>query len=345
MLVLLFAGSGSLKAQSLYMSLIQENIETTLSNPKLLIADPFVVNQLLIVADLPSTRAVLASDDADIEGLPRFDETFSAMAGFQFTIETAITPNCKYIQLPIRYSMGNFRINSSIPFFYDRSIDYSHGTVSTMGLGDMQLGFSYNIEGGGHRFEPTLNAKLPTGNSSKMVDGYLIPMGTGSFDMIAGGVHSFRRDRISITSNLSYRFSGKSTKSVIIEHTEGRETIDYSISNGNTFLANATFNYSVTSDILIRAGLSNVANSDGRLNRVHRFDWDEPGRENTIEYNDQSAHQEFIYTDANASVVLTIYGNTVLFNIAQPLYTRSNLNTPQTDRGLNFSFKLSRRIM
>lgn len=327
------------------MTLIQENIETTLSNPKILVADPVVVDRLLFTSE-PVTETVLTPlDERDEDGFIMFDETLSTITGFQFSIETAITPDCKYVQVPLRYSFGNFKINSSIPFFYDRSIEYSHGTVSTMGFGDMQLGLSYNIAANNHTFEPTLNAKLPTGNSSKLVEGYLVPLGTGSFDMITGGVYSYRRDNLSISSNLSYRFSGNSTKTVIINHEEGKETIDYTISNGNTLLANATLNYNVTSDIVIRAGLSNVANSDGRLSRVHKYDWDEPGRENEMEFTNMSAHQEFIYTDANASIAVTLFGSTVLFNIAQPLYTKTNINTPVSDRTMHFSFKFSTKVM
>lgn len=343
--ILLAVGGYGAFSQTLYMNLLQESVETVISNPAVITAEPVIVDQMLIFSDASSTRvSTIAEEDESVEEV-LLEQVPTLTPGFSMSIETSISPGCKYLQLPLRYSFGQFSINSSIPYFYDRSVDYAHGTVSTTGIGDMQLGLSYRMDGENFSFEPNVNAKLPTGNESKQVDGYLVPLGTGSFDMVAGGVFTYHRNRFRINNNLSYRLSGESTRDVLVLHEEGTEKIEYNITNGNTILLNSTFNYTVTNEIVLRGGLNTVINSDGKMSRVHRYDWSEEGRENVVKHSNLNAYQEFIHADLTAGVQVSLFGANVIFTLKQPLYTMQNENTPHSDRKLEFYFRFNQSIL
>lgn len=338
-LIISLAGFYNAASQSLYLNLMQEHIESVISNPGVLSSNPFIVDNFMVMSE------PLSLDGMEGDDRYAFDFAPAPITGFGFSIETVITPDCKYLQLPLRYSFGSFRINSSIPFFYDRQVEYAHGPVSATGFGDMKLGLSYVLSGDSYSLEPTLDAKLPTGNASKMVDGFLVPLGTGSFDMILGSKHTWARDAFRIQSNLSYNLAGSSTRDVFILHDEGTEEIEYRITNGNTVIFNSGLNYVLSSNVVLRAGVSSLLNSEGKMSRTHRFDWNEPGRQNVMEYDDLSARQDFVYADASAGIQVNAFGSTVIFTLKQPVYTRQNTNTPPLDRKLQFYFKFNTRIM
>lgn len=340
MLCCIAAFSGN--SQSLFLNITQESLETVVANPAVVVSNPMVVDHLLLLREPPSLKADPIAEEGDPEDLLMFAPP--PATGLQVTIETSISPDCKFLKIPLKYSFGQLSINSSIPYFYDRSIEYAQGPVSTTGFGDFQLGLSYDIAADNLTFQPSLNASLPTGNASKQVDGFLIPMGTGSLDLVTGAVISYNSARFSVNNNLSYRLSGQGTRSVVLLHEQGTEEIDYKITNGNTILLNSVFNYVLTNEVMFRAGLNSVVNSDGRLSKVHTFDWDEEGRSRVMEYDDLSANQEFIFFDASAGVQVSLLGYSVLFSMKQPLYTQFNENTPRPDRKLEFYFKFSKGL-
>lgn len=135
------------------------------------------------------------------------------------------------------------------------------------------------------------------------------------------GVFTYHRNRFRINNNLSYRLSGESTRDVLVLHEEGTEKIEYNITNGNTILLNSTFNYTVTNEIVLRGGLNTVINSDGKMSRVHRYDWSEEGRENVVKHSNLNAYQEFIHADLTArGAGVFVWGQCDFYPQAAPLY-------------------------
>ncbi|HPQ35896.1 MAG TPA: hypothetical protein PK563_15485 [Tenuifilaceae bacterium] len=325
-------------SQDINIYLVKENVETVIKNTELLISDPFILESTVDlpgVFELRNITGIGVNEEADV--------TTGALKNLNIYIETAVTPTSKYLQLPIRYKIGDFSLSMSIPFFYHRALEYSHGRESTTGLGDLQLDANYEFKKNKIFTEFKVKAKLPTGDANKQVDGYLVPLGTGSTDFQIRNFFLYEEEKYSIFSNLGCRINGSSSRIVEIVYPENNdiETIEYSISNGNTFSANTAFRYKLGYDFSIMTGFSAIANSQGKVSHTHSYSWDKP----LAEFLDENACQNFLYVDMNLGLAYTIFKFDFVLNVRPPLYTKRSEGNVEGKRSLSYFLRVSRRLL
>lgn len=322
-------------SQNIGFYLIKENVETIMKNPNLITCDPQVLDYSFDF--LGSMEFLDTPRKGDEQGLAS-----GFLDNFNLYGEMVVTPGSIMLRLPIRYTLGNFRLSLTLPYYFSRSMNYTHGTVSAYGLGDIQSAVTYRLKGKNFQSEFIVDAKLPTGNHNKLVKGYLVPLGTGSYDFSAGNSSQYTINKLSFLGNVHYRVSGAHQRLVEITYNDfdGTELINYSITNGNTFIANLTGRYKLGYGLSVMAGVNAINNGSGSFSRKHSYSWDEPDKE----FLNQNAHQDFTYVDLSVALAYNIYGFYLFANFRPPLYTLYNqLNTEQK-RDPIFYFKLSRKL-
>lgn len=324
-------------AQNINIYLVKENVEALTTNTRFLLTDPLTIDRSINLPGVLELKS-LSSIETDYG----IDSTAGSLTNLSIYFETAITPTSMFLRLPIRYRIKDFSISMSIPYYYHRAMEYSYGNVSSSGIGDLQFGANYKIRKDNIFTEFTLNAKFPTGNANKQVDGYLIPLGTGSTDFQIGNFFMFEKEKYNIISNISFRLNGSHSRIVEISYPDNNETeiIEYKIANGNTFSLNTAYIYKLRYGFNALAGIGVISNSEGKLSRTHTYSWDRP----TSEYLDQSACQNFLYVDMNLGLSYAIFKFDIVLNVRPPIYTiRSESNTEE-NRSVIFFVRLSRKL-
>lgn len=332
--ILLWAGS-HVFSQNVEFYATQENVETIIKNPDLVLLDPQIMDYYFDIPGSLEFPELLTLGDVDLPGSGGLDN-------FNIYGEFVVTPNNIMLRVPFRYTLGNLRLSVSIPYYFHRSLAYTHGKVSTRGLGDIQTSLVYRLRSKSFRSEFIADAKLPTGNHNKQIQGFLVPLGTGSYDFSLGNISNYRINRFSVIGNANYRISGSHHRLVQITYADIDETelIDYTITNGNTLTANLVFNYRLGYGVALMAGASVLNNSDGSFSRTHTYNWDKPKEE----YSNLSAQQDFTYVDLNLGLTYNIFGFNFFANFRPPLYTLYNEVNTDKKREPMFYFKVSRKI-
>jgi uncharacterized protein YkuJ len=234
----------------------------------------------------------------------------------------------------------DFGLAVSLPYFYYRAMEYSHGTVATTGMGDVLAGVSYKKKTDNMAAEVLLNVKLPTGDENKMVDGYLVPLGTGSTDLGLSGSFAYAVNKLVFNGLFSFRLAGITSRMVEVTYAPTDvELIDYKIQNGGNLIVNAGARYKMYKNLNLIGNLSLMSNGEGKLDRKHTRNGAE-----IYSFTGLSANQNFTFVDFQLGASYTLYKIDALLSLNLPLYTQRNLASIESDRGLGFFFRLSRTI-
>ncbi len=331
--------SASASAQYMDIYLINESVEKVTSNSERIASDALVIDSYF---NLPGGSDVVDRPDGeDPEREP--DVRFRFPGNFGLGVETVLTPTSKFLRLPLSYRIRDLTLSVSIPYYYQRSVKYSHGRETAAGFGDLQLNAHYGIFGSFFYTRFTANLKLPTGNANKQANGYLVPLGSGSTDVMIGNLFLTDFGPFHVSNILSYRISGSHSRNVEIFYPFSgiTEQIEYNVSNGNTLLLNTMLSYPIGLGLSANGGWSLVANSKGSMDRYYRYDGDRPDR---AEKN-LSAHQDFLFFDLGAGLSYRFFSTDINLNLIQPVVTRRNETSGEGSRGLMFLLRISRRIL
>lgn len=306
-------------SQGVSFYFIKENIGTLTSNSELIVTD-----QLNLSCTNPSIAA------------ERIEETRNIFVN----VESSITPTSKFLVIPFGYTFKKkYSISCILPFYLSRGLNYSHGAESASGIGDLTIKTSFKHNKGSFRNEYSLAAKLPTGNAYRQVNGYIVPLGTGTTDFMGQAIISYKLNKSTFYSNVSFRINGKLKRKAIIDLSSDIQEINYSIKNGNTFMFYSSYSYKFWKYASFLTGLSAIKNGKGEIDQTSNFS---SGPTFTITGN--TAGQNFFIFDGNPALVFSIQKFNLLIGCKIPLYTKvSELNSEET-RKLMYAFSLSYSI-
>ncbi len=227
-----------LSQETISITFTPEGVETVTESTDQLLTDPLNNNDSQYTGNLENIENQLFN--------------FSTTVG----MSVDISENSKAITIPFMFTYDEFLFDVSVPYYLSRKMIYSDGIKETSGLGDLSVGVDYLKEINKIWYQANFDVKLPTGDENKLVDNYLIPLGSGSTDYsISAKISKYFENNFSFHGSLSYRFNGEVDRTIKLKHfnedgTErGIETIDYTITNGNVFSASLLTKYSILKNL------------------------------------------------------------------------------------------------
>jgi hypothetical protein len=321
--------------QEIEITFIQESIEAVSKSTELLTFDPLTTT----LATTTPTE-ILKPEQAGTPETAGEPEPIPEPSPFSICVETHFSENTNAITVPVSYSPKkpkNLTLSVLVPFFFKREIDFSQETKDAYGLGDIAVRGAYALSKWNWNYEASLIAKLPTGDADNTEDGYLVPLGTGSFDFIMCLTAVKPYENFSLSANATFRINGSGSKTVAVVHPdEGTETIDYDITNGTHLTLSGLAAYFLREDLTLSGILSLSIVGEGTTDRSHSYSWDEPG----YDASDISNEQDMTYMDFSPAVTFHHKGIDYTFLYKIPLLTRRNSNNEEGSRGGALIFKI-----
>jgi len=313
----LIFSSGIAYPQNMNFYLTKENIVAVTSNSELIITDP--INEK-ITTSIP--EVIL------IEDTKKLDLNF----------ESGITPTSKFVKLPFGYTWKKLSASCTLPIYLRRGMNYAHGTETTSGMGDLTFKLSYKSKRDTFNYDVNFCVKLPTGDANKQVNGYLVPLGTGSTDIIGHVNLSYSKNKSLIYCSLMYRLNGSIDRIAQITYPDNGEveTINYNIKYGNTFIFSAKYYYNFWNYASLVAGLSTSTNGKGSMDRTQSYSSGLPD----LTYTGLDAGQSFIMADFNPAIVIHYSWLGLNLGCKIPLYTRAGVENTNISRKVMYSFSL-----
>lgn len=326
-------------SQEVEMYLIPENVETLISNSENIYTEPVLQDDIVDFPGITETKDRFNEGDVDDGDIADTEDFFTM---FDLDAEFGWSKTSKYLNLPVAYFYNNFELSLSIPFYLQKQVYYSHGYVSATGMGDLLLSGSWKYRTPMIFDRVIGSVSFPTGNENKNVDGYLCPLGTGSYDLILSNQFQLNKPNYTVNTILTYRFSGKSDRKIIISYPDfsGIEQITYNLTQGHTFALNSSYNRYITNYLSVFGGFSLMRNTSGKLSKEQTFSWNT----DILRTEDSNPFQEFFIADVKLAVAATVFGTDIVFVLSQPVYTWRLNDGIEDTRKLSYYFKLSKNI-
>ncbi len=319
-------------SQGINITFIPEGVQTVTENTELLLSDP-TINQTIFF--MPPTfdqkkESAAGGESADI-----------SFSGFSVGIESEISGPNKSITLPLSYTWKKLNFGASIPYIIKRKMRYSQESVETSGVGDISANVAYSGGGGTFNYSAGIFAKFPTGDDEKMVDGYLVPLGTGSLDIVFNLSMMKTFDKFSVAGSGIYRMNGASQKLTEVFYlADSIETIDYNITNGNMISITGRFDYFLNSKVTVGSACAFTTVAEGETDSDHSFSWDESG----YSVSGISNKQDMTLLDVVPMISYRVFSANLTLMAKIPLMTERNEANREGDRDMTILFKLSRTL-
>jgi len=306
-------------SQGVSFYFIKENIGTLTTNTELIVSDQLNLS----CTNSPVTAA-------------RFEEPKNIF----INVESSVTPTSKFLVIPFGYTFKEkYSISCVLPYYLSRGLNYSHGTESASGIGDLSIKATYKSKKGNFRNEYSLAAKLPTGDAYKQVNGYIVPLGTGTTDYMGQAILNYKVNKSTFYSNISFRINGKLKRKAIIDLPSETQELKYSIKNGNTFMFYSSYSYKFWKYASFLTGLSAVKNGKGEIDQTTNSSTGP-----TFTITGTTAGQDFFIFDGNPAIVFSIQKFNLLLGCKIPLYTKVSELNSEEKRKLMYTFSLSYSI-
>ncbi len=306
-------------SQGLSFYFIKENIGTLTSNSELIATDQL---------NLSCTNHSLAPE--------RIEETRNIF----INVESSITPTSKFLVIPFGYTFKKkYSISCVLPYYLNRGLNYSHGIESATGIGDLTIKTSFKHNTGNFKNEYSFAAKLPTGDAYKQINGYIVPLGTGTTDFMGQAIINYKVNKSTFYSNVSFRINGKLKRTANIDLTTETQKLKYSIKNGNTFMFYSSYSYKFWKYASFLTGLSAIKNGKGEIDQTTSSSTGP-----TFTITGTTAGQNFFIFDGNPAIVFSIQKFNLLLGCKIPLYTKVSELNSEEKRRLMYTFSLSYSI-
>lgn len=293
------------------------------------------------------------SNGINVPGGAETDNNFTlSEKSFQFGVsaEVGFSSLSKYLNVPLSIGYKGFNLQVAIPFYIQKKAKYSHGYVAAYGgLGDISAELSYKFQYPKIFDCIAVTSSFPTGNQNRTVKGYIVPMGTGSFDFIFSNTFQYRHAYFRIYNNISYRLSGKCKRDLTMSVPyydsdtvlrSGSEMINYVTSNGNFLSCNTSFDYPVLSFMSLHAGFAVMNSSAGTIYHKHTYSW----KDEVNEFPTSKSNQAYTSIDVRAAVAFSYWGIDLMCVFALPVYVKTENQNIRDSQKFNFYIRLSKKI-
>lgn len=267
------------------------------------------------------------------------DEDQTQQSGFNIGAEILVNENSKNISIPLKYRLWTIDFIASVPYFFNKRMEYSIKSAETSGVGDISLGAGY-----GRIFSETylygeIGVKLPTGDDEATDSDYLVPLGTGSTDVVLFGLaHRDLNDTFGLGLSLSYKINGSSSKTAEILDPDDNSkitTVDYEITNGNLFNISTYIDYSLASNLSLEGMFALKMIGEGSTDKEYSNSWNS----DTKTLSDISNKQDTTLLDFSAKATYSLGIFDISGGVKLPLYTDRNDDNKEDDRGVTLFTK------
>ncbi len=333
----------TLCGQGIHITFTPEGVRSATENTDLLLSDP-LINQATFYVP-PTFQA--KKDEAS--GAAKKGESAGALAGASVGAETEVSGPNKSLNIPINYAWKDYNFGLTLPFIMQRKMEYAVESKSAAGIGDISVSAGYNGLFRDILYSANIFFKLPSGDDEKMVDGYLVPMGTGSTDMVLSGSGMKVFDRYSITGSIILKLNGSSEKIAEIVYADDMdlnpnttdfETINYTIKNGGMFSLIGGYDYFYDDKWTFGGWMVLSVIGEGSTDEKHTYSWNSP--ESSVSGISNRQDMTLIDLIPKASYRVMFTDLTLMMKI--PLVTSRNPNNNEGSRGVTVLLKLGRNL-
>ncbi len=320
-------------SDTILITITPEGVETVIENTELILSDPFV------------EEIITGTTEPEQETIEETEE--STLYGFEAGIEMTVTGPTKAISLPLGYTFKKINFGLTIPYILKREMRYLLKTKTASGIGDISFKVGTSRWINNINFGLNVQAKLPTGDSENMEDGYLVPLGTGSTDFVLDLSAYKYMQKYSLSGNLIYKFNGINEKTAQLLYddmdnnpaTDDIETIKYDIHNGNMLIFKGNLDYYL--DKWTVGGLLVFSTTaEGSKDIIRTNNWGGP----TVQENDISNLQDMTLLDIIPMVSYRLLRTDITLLAKIPILTKRNEANDEDERKLVVSFKVGRKF-
>jgi len=322
-------------SDTILITITPEGVETVTENTELILSDPFV--EQIVTGTTEPGEEKEDSEEAET----------GKLTGFEAGIEMTVTGPTKAISLPLGYTFKKFNFGITLPYILKREMRYLLKTKTASGIGDISFKVGTSRRMKNINFGLNIQAKLPTGDSENMEDGYLVPLGTGSTDFVLDFSAFKYFQKYSFSGNLTFKVNGTSEKTAQLLYddmdnnpaTDDIETIKYDIHNGNMLIFKGNLDYYL--DKWTVGGLLVFATtSEGSKDIARTNNWGGP----TVKENDVSNLQDMTLLDIIPMVSYRLFRTDITLLAKIPILTKRNEANDEDERKLVVSFKVGRKF-
>ncbi len=332
---LLIVAAGAARAQGVQITFAPEGVQTVTENTTLLLADPLIDQTTFY------TPPAFLQKQHEASGAVPGEEGAQPPLGLDVGLEFQVSPENKSLVLPLGYTWKSLHIGASLPYIMQRRMKYSAGTKEAAGLGDISINLGYSGAGSSLNYHAALFAKLPTGDDENQVEGYLVPLGTGSTDLVFTLAALKTFERFSLSGNILYRLNGSGEKIVEMVYpgsADSLETITYDIRNGNIFSCTAGLDYYLAPKWILGLTADLMIVGEGTTDARHSFSWNA----SAYEVADVSNKQDMTLLDLTPNVSYYLWMTDLMLLAKIPVITERHEANKEAERDMTLLFKLSR---
>ncbi len=285
---------------------------------ELLLSDP-LVNQISLFTPpnfLEKRKTALAASEEKAREL-------TIAVGF----DAELSERNRSFTLPLSCAYKNFNFAAGLPYIHSRKIKYSDGVREVSGLGDIFLNAGYTLGTETTMLNGGLFVKLPTGDDEKMVDGRLMPLGTGATDYVAMLSSMKIFSRFAFNAKCVYKINGVS-KRAHLTYTE-------KIANGNMFTFSGNFDYFLSSRWVAGGWIIFTSVGEGTTDIEHNDGSSETGISNK---------QNMILLDVAPNLFYYLWGADITLFMRIPVVTERNEANTEDSRGVTVLLKICHNL-
>ena len=182
-----------------------------------------------------------------------------------------VTDDLKSAQISPSYTFSKaFKAKVRIPFIFERRMHYFGDEATASGLGDigMDVEYTHPFGGPGQRLRFQATVKLPTGDDEAEDDGYRVPLGTGSVDLMARAQYARSAKRYGLLVTGLYRLnSANETISEYVDTVDpsNNSTTTDRLTNANQFVGSAFARHKLGDRWWLHLGASIMVTGAGKL--------------------------------------------------------------------------------
>ena len=334
-----------------------QGIESVITNTENLLDDPIIeqMRDFVPPAIEAKKKQMIGSSEKDRNPVAKADsresddEGFLGELKFKIGMENFVSGTNKNIKLPFSFNWREFTFGGSLPYVYSKKMNYALKSAESNGMGDMSLDFGYGSSLAGIDYGLNIFLKLPTGDDTNMESGYLVPLGTGTTDIVLAASAAKFLEISSFGGSIMYKINGSSDKIAEIEHTENpdgvesttdMEKINYTITNGNFLMLDGYYDYYSSFGVTFTGNLAFTFTGEGGTDKEHVYSW----TEETEKLTDISNKQDMFLMDFTPSASYSYWILDFNAGLKIPLYTKRNDDNLEDDRGMAFFFKVDYNI-
>lgn len=227
LLLLLLLSSCVFAQVDIYVPITTEGLMNTIRSTSLVLGDPTITP-----TTVPSTNDFQTNCNGHLRG-----EGFMSNFGVNTSFEVS-SKHKNWVVAPFYNVTSNLCVEVRLPYILRRTMEYYDHNATAGGIGDVSFdaGYTWPFADSGNVFHTRLYVKLPTGDSEAEDGGYLVPLGTGSLDLLISSRFVKDTYSYSLLGNVLFRKNGVSKKTVqVVDSSDPSHvvTTDYDITNGD----------------------------------------------------------------------------------------------------------------